>query len=99
MRKTMMMNLHCLLRILKNSSRKWASNLNLVLHFLIRTKVKNLLKPLIFLTIRRGFNVGNVKAMDIFNSSVRTLVKRSPRPRHQLGVMRNHMRVRKSTIW
>ena len=38
--------------------------------FLNTFKGKILLKPLIFLTIRREFNLGNVKAMDTFSLSV-----------------------------
>ena len=83
----------------KKFLRKWASHLNLALHFQIHSRIKILLKPLIFLTIRRGFNIPNVKAMDIFNPSVQTLIKRSPRPWSQPGVMRNQMRVRKTTTW
>ena len=48
---------------------------------------------------KKMIHVGNVKAMGIFNPSVQTLEKRNSRPRNQLGMVRNQLRVRKKMTW
>ena len=58
------------LALLMKNFKKFLKKVSKFCHSPICLRVKNLLKTQIFRTIRREFNVGNVKISGIFNPSV-----------------------------